>query len=209
METLYVLQLEDGKYYVGKSNNVPNRYKQHKDGNGSAWTKKYRPIKILEVRTLKDEFDETNTTKLYMKKYGVNNVRGGAYCQVELPEGLEEMIQHELRDTSDKCFKCGKVGHIARYCKGRSSFKATCECGNEYLDFEEYMTHMRGCKVRNAKEETVYQCEFCPREFKTEKLCLAHEDVCQGQLGCCYRCGRTSHYSPDCYAKTHINGKFL
>lgn len=24
--------------------------------------------------------------------------------------------------------------------------------------------------------------------------------------GACYRCGRTSHYSPDCYASTHVRG---
>jgi predicted GIY-YIG superfamily endonuclease len=24
--------------------------------------------------------------------------------------------------------------------------------------------------------------------------------------GACYRCGRTSHWSPDCYASTHIDG---
>jgi hypothetical protein len=24
--------------------------------------------------------------------------------------------------------------------------------------------------------------------------------------GACYRCGRTSHWSPDCYAKTDVEG---
>lgn len=175
METLYVLQLEDGKYYVGKSNNVPNRYKQHKDGLGSAWTKKYRPVKILEVRSLKDEHDENNTTKDYMKRFGIENVRGGAYCQVDLLDSTIEHLELELNSSSDKCYTCGKPGHFARYCQ----------------------------------EEIVWKCEFCPREFSSEKLCLAHEDSCQGQLGCCYRCGRTSHYSPDCYAKTHVNGRYL
>lgn len=27
--------------------------------------------------------------------------------------------------------------------------------------------------------------------------------------GACYRCGRTSHWSPDCYATTHIDGEEL
>jgi predicted GIY-YIG superfamily endonuclease len=29
------------------------------------------------------------------------------------------------------------------------------------------------------------------------------------KTGACYRCGRTSHWSPDCYASTHINGYSL
>jgi predicted GIY-YIG superfamily endonuclease len=29
------------------------------------------------------------------------------------------------------------------------------------------------------------------------------------KTGACYRCGRTSHWSPDCYASTHIDGYSL
>jgi predicted GIY-YIG superfamily endonuclease len=180
MESLYVLQLEQGKYYVGKTYDVEKRFGQHMRGHGSVWTKKYTPIKIVEQRPLKDQFDETNTTKLYMKKYGIENVRGGAYSQINLPDGVEEVIQHELRDSNDKCFKCGKPGHFAKYCKGRSSFTASCECGCKFLDFEEYMTHMRGCKTRYSQKS-----------------------------GKCYRCGRAGHYSPDCYARSHVDGHYL
>ena len=42
---IYVLLLEENKYYIGKSNNIDNRLESHFNGNGSAWTKKYKPIK--------------------------------------------------------------------------------------------------------------------------------------------------------------------
>ena len=29
------------------------------------------------------------------------------------------------------------------------------------------------------------------------------------KTGACYRCGRTSHWSPDCYASTHVMGYSL
>jgi predicted GIY-YIG superfamily endonuclease len=41
METVYVLQLEDGKYYVGKTADLPKRFKEHREGNGAAWTINY------------------------------------------------------------------------------------------------------------------------------------------------------------------------
>ena len=35
---LYVLELEQGKYYVGLSHNVDKRFKMHKDGEGAEFT---------------------------------------------------------------------------------------------------------------------------------------------------------------------------
>jgi hypothetical protein len=29
------------------------------------------------------------------------------------------------------------------------------------------------------------------------------------KTGACYRCGRESHYSPDCYATKHVDGHDL
>lgn len=117
MEELYVLQLQGGKYYVGKTSDMNRRYEEHKKGTGSSWTSKYKPVKILEVRPLKDEYDENNTTKDLMKKYGVDNVRGGSYTQVELPYGTKVVIQSEIRGNSNACFKCGEHGHFARDCQ--------------------------------------------------------------------------------------------
>lgn len=186
MESLYVLQLADGKYYVGKSADVTKRFEQHKAGSGAAWTRLHKPNRILETRPLTSVHDETNVTKDLMKKYGIDNVRGGAYTAVDLPEEQEDMIRHELRSSSDACYKCGKTGHFANRCTRKSSFTANCSCGRTFLDFDEFMSHQQCCKVRKA---------VAAREAPT--------------TGACYRCGRPGHYSPDCYAKTHRNGYTL
>ena len=46
---IYVLKLEGGKYYVGKTNNPNIRVNNHFNSNGSVWTKKYKPLSVLEV----------------------------------------------------------------------------------------------------------------------------------------------------------------
>mgnify|MGYP006448944317 CR=1 FL=1 len=41
---IYKLDLENGKKYVGKTNNVDRRMNQHFNGNGAKVTKKFKPI---------------------------------------------------------------------------------------------------------------------------------------------------------------------
>ena len=87
--TVYVLQLEDEKYYVGLSKDVDRRFQEHQTGVGAKWTKKYPPIKVVyklvtsHTAYLYASTIENLKTIEYMKKYGKENVRGGIYCAVE------------------------------------------------------------------------------------------------------------------------------
>jgi predicted GIY-YIG superfamily endonuclease len=186
MESLYVLELAGGKYYVGKSADVIKRFDQHKNGTGCAWTKKHVPIKLLETRPITSPHDENNVTKDLMKKYGVDKVRGGAYTAVDLPEEQEDAIRHELRAAHDTCYKCGKTGHFANQCKRKSSFSGSCGCGRSFLDFDEFLSHNRMCIGRAA---AAAKAEETP--------------------SCCSRCGRNTHTASSCYAKTHMRGHSL
>lgn len=88
---LYILELEEGKYYVGITSKSPEkRFTQHKNGYIAArWTKKYKPIRIFDTKDLglatleqAQEF-EGRATRKYMEKYGYNNVRGGILRDAE------------------------------------------------------------------------------------------------------------------------------
>ena len=75
--TIYILQLNNDKYYVGKTNKLLNdRYKEHLDGIGSFWTKKYKPLSIIKQIENSSPFDEDRYVKEYMSIYGIENVRG-------------------------------------------------------------------------------------------------------------------------------------
>ena len=40
---VYVIACEGGSYYVGHTDNIPRRWREHVSGKGADWTKKYKP----------------------------------------------------------------------------------------------------------------------------------------------------------------------
>jgi len=80
MVNVYILLLEHKKFYIGKTTNPKFRIEQHFAANGSSWTKKYKPVSVVEVIPDCDEYDEDKHTIKYMEKYGIN-VRGGSFCE--------------------------------------------------------------------------------------------------------------------------------
>src|SRR5665648_271205 len=113
---VYVLKLKEGKYYVGQSTDADSRIKAHFNGSGSAWTKQYAPVKVVERMKNCDVFEEDKITKQYMLKYGIDNVRGGAYVQTQLDEAQKAAIIAEQRSVTGGCFRCGSSTHWAANC---------------------------------------------------------------------------------------------
>ena len=83
---------------------------------GTEWTKKYKPIKIIKLIENCDEFDEDKYTKIYMNKFGINNVRGGSYTKIILCQKEISFIEKEITGSTDKCYNCNKIGHFSKEC---------------------------------------------------------------------------------------------
>ena len=84
MTFCYILKLESNKYYVGKTENIEQRMIDHYSGQGSKWTQLYSPIEILEIFPFIHKWQESYITLITMKKYGIENVRGGPWCMINM-----------------------------------------------------------------------------------------------------------------------------
>lgn len=112
---IYVLELEDGKYYVGKAKKPRQRFNRHKKG-ASHWTVEHKPISMIETFESTSDFDEEMTTYKYMAKYGIENVRGGSWCKVVMTDTEKMILRRIIYSCSDRCYVCGKTDHFSNRC---------------------------------------------------------------------------------------------
>jgi GIY-YIG catalytic domain len=113
---IYVLELKNNKYYVGKTSNAASRLAEHIKNIGAKWTKKYKPKKIIKLYRDCDSFDEDKYTIMYMAIHGIDNVRGGSFCRLNLSHSDRVVIAKMIDSATDRCFKCGSKEHFANAC---------------------------------------------------------------------------------------------
>lgn len=66
MVHIYILKLKFNKYYIGKTNNPKFIINNHFNSEASAWTKKYKPVKVIDIIKACDNYDEDKYTLKYM-----------------------------------------------------------------------------------------------------------------------------------------------
>ncbi len=113
---VYVLLLNNGKYYIGKTDNIVNRISDHKNGQGAQYTKKHGVNDLVEIKLNCSIFEEENTVIEYMYKYGIENVRGGIYCSENISQNEMNDIKKRIASVYDFCYICNKKGHYAYEC---------------------------------------------------------------------------------------------
>jgi hypothetical protein len=185
MPTIYVLLCAKSKYYVGKTDRpLEARIEEHFTNNGCEWTKKYKPQKVIETYLNADDFDEDKYTKIYMRRYGINNVRGGSYAEVNLPAISWAILEKELCSVSNLCFKCNRAGHFAANCKSKhNKWLSDVNVLSAATASSSTATKKKITKPAKPVKPTgeIWCCDFCDKEFDSEAKAEAHEILCRSK----------------------------
>jgi cellular nucleic acid-binding protein len=177
---VYVLECENNKYYVGETMDIDARFIQHRYGgieaaSAAIWTTLNPPIKIIWKRKTNNRSLELIMTLEYMKRYGIQNVRGSHYSQRNLSPYFEE-INEELSYT---CSRCGRHGHSSDECNcdvcGKRGHLAS-QCNNCY-----------NCGKGGHYSAQCYNCYKCGKPGHHFRDCNR-----------CYNCNEYGHFANRC-----------
>ena len=84
-KVVYSLNLAGGNKYVGKSNNLAKRLRDHFSGRGAQWTKKHKPLSVHHVEVCKSDSAQRKTEKRVYEKlrdfFGKSKVRGAGHTK--------------------------------------------------------------------------------------------------------------------------------
>lgn len=172
--TVYILELEDGKYYVGSTTNRKRRIKEHIRRRGSEWTRQHKPIRVLrEYKRIPSKFVlgmESRITAECMLEFGVNNVRGSMFC------GTREF---HVGDVATLTKFIGHYNHL-NYRRVRRRLVQTLPAAPSrfqiaYDDGKCFRCGKKGHFVAN-----------CPQKLDDGK---------------CFRCGKKGHFAANCPEK--------
>jgi len=91
----YVIECDDGSYYIGQTDNLKRRWREHLSGEGAQWTKTHKPLQIAhfeenssrEEAVAKEKNWKTTSGRRELKKLiasGAARQAGGTAEQAEL-----------------------------------------------------------------------------------------------------------------------------
>jgi hypothetical protein len=206
---VYILELKDGFYSISRFSIT-----QIKNGSGSTWTKDHPPVRVIQTIYKDEEYDEDfsedDIVFEYMNKYGIDKVRGGRFNNTVLSEYQMNILNKNLKKND------------YNYSYKSKDYSSTPFNDNNDNDFTTVI-YDSSKKNQNANiltnnsnivSSSANVCSYCEMSFANEIMLKKHEEKCMDSYFTkskndgkqCDRCGRHTHTTQYCKAKTDIHG---
>jgi hypothetical protein len=206
---VYILELSDGFYSISRFS-----ISQIKNGSGTSWTKLHQPVSVIKTIYKDEEYDEDfsedDIVYEFMEKYGIEKVRGGSFNSVVLSEYQISILNQKLK-------------------KHENTYNKNKENSNNSISYhynnDDFTTVIYDSSKKNQIANTVTNnlnkvsssaniCSYCEMSFANEIMVKKHEEKCMDTYFTkskndgkqCDRCGRHTHTTQHCKAKTDIYG---
>ena len=207
---VYILELKDGFYSISRFS-----MSQIKNGSGTSWTKLHPPISIIKTiynnEDDDEDFNEDDIVYEYMRKYGVDKVRGGTYNSAVLSEYQINTLNQKLKKQENSYIKNKELNNsiMNDYNYNNNDFTTVI-----YDSLKKNNNTNLVSNVSNTVLSSQNACSYCEMSFANESLLKKHEQKCMDSYFTkvkndgkqCERCGRETHTTQYCKAKTDIHG---
>jgi hypothetical protein len=202
---IYILELEQNKYYIGKTTKPMSRTGEHLIASihdelagtglrGAGWTGMYPPIKVIRIMVSYDEFDEDLYTLRYMKEKGIDNVRGGSFCELNLNNDNVLTLGKMLAGAEDRCYFCGADDHYINDCPQRKVRRTVGKKKKQSVIKQKDVQKSRILKFYGAQQlmnnssieiedknkitdEGEHACKYCGKVLETKQKLMYHEKL--------------------------------
>lgn len=175
---VYALQLNNNKYYVGKSDNIEKRLQEHKSLSDKCakFIKDSGGVKKnIDLLTSNNDLNiwEQQETLAQMLDKGFNNVRGWEFTNSN-PLTYEECVSIKtlLFGSGDLCRNCGNPGHFAQDCKSQKA---------------EWFIELEKCMNQKPQSNNVFQ-NIIKKQQTDSKITDFELEIAKTNRGKCKKC---------------------